>query len=170
MKTNPTSLKVIMSAACVTALALFFSGARADGDADQTAFLNVHNTARTSVNVGNLIWSGSLAAGAQTWANTLAEQDKLEHSPEPRAYGENIAMGSEGYTPADAAKSWLSEKSSYSGDAISMENFATIAHYTQMVWSGTTDVGYGIAKATSGNVYIVGRYSPAGNFVGQKPY
>jgi uncharacterized protein YkwD len=168
-KRNHTSLRAVMSAACVTALALF-SGARADGDADHTAFLKVHNTARASVGVGNLIWSDSLAAGAQAWASKLAELDTLDHSKAEGAYGENLFSGSEGYTPADAAKDWLTEKDGYSGGAITMENFASVGHYTQMVWSSTTEVGYGVAKSTSGNVYIVARYSPAGNFLGQKPY
>ena len=159
-----------MNAACVTALALFLSGARADSDADHTAFLNIHNAARASVNVGKLTWSDSLAAGAQAWASKLAELDTLDHSKAEGAYGENLFSGSEGYTPTDAAKDWLTEKDSYSGGAITMENFASVGHYTQMVWSSTIEVGYGVAKSTSGNVYIVARYSPAGNFLGEKPY
>jgi hypothetical protein len=40
----------------------------------------------------------------------------------------------------------------------------------QCMWHSTTNVGMGIAKDSKGNVYVVGRYSPPGNWSGQKPY
>lgn len=40
----------------------------------------------------------------------------------------------------------------------------------QCLWHSTTDVGIGKAKSSSGATYIVGRYTPPGNVVGQKPY
>lgn len=40
----------------------------------------------------------------------------------------------------------------------------------QCMWSSTTHVGMGIATAKNGWVFVVGRYSPPGNFVGSKPY
>ena len=42
-------------------------------------------------------------------------------------------------------------------------------HYTQMVWKGTTEVGCATASGTE-LTYLVCRYSPPGNIVGQKPY
>jgi pathogenesis-related protein 1 len=61
---------------------------------------------------------------------------------------------------------WVDEKPSMGG------------HYTQMVWKNTKEVGCATAtvsgKSSSGLsgvvVYLVCRYSPPGNIVGQKPY
>ena len=42
-----------------------------------------------------------------------------------------------------------------------------IGHFTQVVWKGTTTMGIGKATSNEGTmkcVYVVGRYSPAGNF------
>lgn len=38
-----------------------------------------------------------------------------------------------------------------------------------MIWSGTTHVGMGLAVSPSGTTYVVARYSPPGNYVGQSP-
>jgi hypothetical protein len=44
-----------------------------------------------------------------------------------------------------------------------------VGHYTQMVWRETREVGIGMAQSKHG-LYVVARYSPAGNIVGEKPY
>jgi len=38
-----------------------------------------------------------------------------------------------------------------------------------MIWSGTTHMGMGLAISSSGTTYVVARYSPPGNYVGQSP-
>ena len=47
-----------------------------------------------------------------------------------------------------------------------------VGHYTQIVWKNTTKVGCGIANSLTdrGGEWVVCRYSPPGNYVGQKPY
>jgi len=42
-------------------------------------------------------------------------------------------------------------------------------HFTQVVWKGTTEGGWGIATNAQGNCYVVGNYSPPGNYEGQFP-
>ena len=42
-------------------------------------------------------------------------------------------------------------------------------HFTQVVWIGSREFGVGKAKSNNGAQYVVGRYFPAGNFVGQFP-
>ena len=43
------------------------------------------------------------------------------------------------------------------------------AHFTQVVWKNTSKFGIAKATAANGNVYVVARYSPPGNFPGQFP-
>ena len=40
----------------------------------------------------------------------------------------------------------------------------------QCLWKDTTHVGMGKATTKSGATYIVARYTPPGNMMGQKPY
>jgi pathogenesis-related protein 1 len=133
-------------------------------------FLKVHNDARARVGVAPLRWSGQLAAYAQQWADHLASTGTFQHRPQTgTGYGENIFGGSDGYTPADAARNWLEERAAYRGGPVTPQNFSSVGHYTQMVWSGTTEVGYGIARGRNG-VVVVANYSPAGNMTGRAPY
>ena len=143
----------------------------AGGAAGRAAIKKVHNDARATKGVAPLEWSADCASAAQEWAQILAARDTgLVHSGR-KGLGENIWQGSGGSPSPDlAADDWLAEHRVYRGERISEENFMRVGHYTQMVWSGTTSVGFGYARAASGNVYIVANYFPPGNFLGQRPY
>jgi hypothetical protein len=39
-----------------------------------------------------------------------------------------------------------------------------------MIWNSTTELGMAQAKSKSGKLFVVARYSPAGNWVGIFPY
>ena len=141
------------------------------------AFLQVHNAARNEVGVAPLRWSAELAAYAQEWANHLASMRNSQvfsgrgpHRPsQVDGRGENIAGGtSPGYSPADGARQWLSEKRAYRPGPY--DGNPNVGHYTQMVWQNTTTVGYGIARSTDGWTYLVANYAPGGNFLGESPY
>ena len=134
-------------------------------------FLQVHNDARARVGAPPLRWSVQLAAYAQAWADQIAASGQFRHRPQTGAvqYGENIFGGSAGFSPADAARNWLEERPGYRGGPFTQQIGSVAGHYTQMVWSTTTEVGYGIATGPNG-VVVVGNYSPAGNFLGVAPY
>ncbi len=141
------------------------TGNSTPSNAQAQAFLQVHNAARSEVGVAPLRWSAEVAAYAQQWANQLAATGAFQHRPPPRIHGENIyAAQGANLTPADAARSWLSERPAF------LRGQGGAGHYTQMVWRQTTEVGYGIAKGADGTVYIVANYSPPGNMMGQSPY
>jgi uncharacterized protein YkwD len=133
---------------------------------DRAEFMRIHNQARASVGALPLQWSQELANFAQEWANQLASRNQLEHRS-GNAYGENLAYGSQ-LNAATAAKLWLQERAAYNGESIDARNISAVGHYTQMIWSSTTLVGYGIVRVGS-KTYVVANYSPAGNVVGQKP-
>jgi pathogenesis-related protein 1 len=144
--------------------------------------LAVHNRERAAVGSPELKWSDSLAADAMNWAEHLVtlnqgkpldERSDLVHATRT-GQGENLAQravwGSGPTSPPSTEsllQGWVNEKSYMGG------------HYTQMVWKTTKEVGCGTASAsgtaaggsmTGQTVYLVCRYSPAGNIAGEKPY
>lgn len=136
---------------------------------DQQAALDAHNAARAEVGVSNLSWDSSLLADAQAYAEKLAASGNLVHSG-VSGLGENLYMQS-GTDNAlvNAANAFISEKSSYNGEVIDSSNYMTFGHYTQVVWSSTTKFVLASAKGSKGT-FVVARYSPPGNYIGQKPY
>jgi pathogenesis-related protein 1 len=134
--------------------------------------LDFHNAKRHDVGAPPLQWSPALAAVAQNWANHLAAGNgcRLAHTVNG-TYGENLFGGSgAAYTALDASKNWYNEISKYTYGAVTATNFAPTGHYTQMVWSQTTQVGIGQAICPGGGTVIAAEYSPPGNYLGQNPY
>jgi uncharacterized protein YkwD len=119
----------------------------------------------------NVVWSDTVAASAQAWANNLAttQNCNLVHESQ-NTYGENLAMGTN-LSPKQAVDMWAGEKSKYTWSATyTMADFnAGSGHYTQLVWRKSTQVGCGSATC-SRNVVISCRFSPPGNFMGQAAY
>jgi uncharacterized protein YkwD len=153
--------------------------------------LAVHNSERAAVGVQPLVWSDSLAAGAQAWAEYQARTGDWRHATDAEkggSYGENLSkengywfgipipQGS--FSTESLQQGWVSEKTQYNGEPVDSTNYLIFGHYTQMVWSSTTQVGCGTAITQEGvppgavgeTVYLVCRYSPAGNQFGQAAY
>ncbi|KAI1842889.1 hypothetical protein JX265_012018 [Neoarthrinium moseri] len=135
---------------------------------DQQNALDAHNSARSEIGSAALVWDSSLAADAQAWAEHLVSVGSLTHS-DVSGQGENLYMGYDSTPLVSAANGWIAEKSSYNGEAISSTNYMSFGHYTQVVWGSTTHVGMGSASDSSGAVYVVARYSPPGNMIGETP-
>lgn len=151
------------------------TGSKVTKEDAQTA-VDFHNKVRKDVGVLPLDWSPELAAYAQLWANKLASGGcKIEHRPGSgkwaQLYGENIYFGTaRGLTTLDASKAWYSEIKDFTNSKLNLENWAKVAHYTQMVWRTTTKIGIAKATCPSGATIIVANYSPRGNYMGEKPY
>ena len=162
---------------------LFFPGLTwADGTIESRlaaeemrTLVSLHNKARADVDVGPLVWSKSLAAYAQSWADHLASTScRMEHRPRSgpwkQEHGENLLIGTVGYHGVvDALRAWEREKSVYHGAALNSSNWDPSGHYTQMVWKSTSQIGCAKAECR-GNVLVVCNYDPPGNILGQKPY
>jgi hypothetical protein len=197
------NLSIIMSVILVTAailtvqslsmLQISYAQSRLDANTQNT-ILNMHNQERNAVRVPQVTWSNSLATDAQAWADHIVSlnlrwdlcgtpQDPNfrqcpPHAPrdQSRGQGENLAWGYN--TPVvSLAQSWANEKSNYAPGTPIAGNLAgpngVYGHYTQMVWSSTTQIGCGIAQQQIGaNVWdmLVCRYSPGGNIIGQPAY
>lgn len=101
---------------------------------DEDEALEVHNSARSDEGESALVWDDTLASNALAWAQTLAQSGSagtLTHSS-GTGEGENLYWQSDSGTPyTNAANSWVDEKSSYNGEAITGSgNFEEYGHYS----------------------------------------
>jgi uncharacterized protein YkwD len=133
--------------------------------------LDFHNVKRREVGAQPLLWSPQLAGVAQDWANHLASEGcQLQHKQHSQ-YGENL-FGGKGmpFNALDAARNWYGEAAQFKYAVLTTANWAPTGHYTQMVWSRTTQMGMGQASCKDGSIVIVAEYDPPGNYMGQAPY
>ncbi|MDO9338796.1 MAG: CAP domain-containing protein [Caulobacter sp.] len=133
--------------------------------------LEGHNLARRELGLASLQWDEALARDADDWARGLAYRAQFEHS-HAEGVGENLWMGTVGrFTYEDMLESWAREKLDYRHGAFPdvSPSGRVVGHYTQMVWSTTTHVGCALAPSDRFE-YLVCRYSPQGNWIGQRAY
>jgi hypothetical protein len=154
-----------------------FSGVAARGEAlMRQAMIEAHNTARAAAGVPPLVWNPTLAADAERYARELARTGRFEHSKEPRGpapEGENLWTGTRGaYRYEEMAGHWVDERRDYrrgpTPDFSVTGRWEDVAHYTQIIWRGTTQFGCATASNATDD-YLVCRYTPPGNVVGQMP-
>ena len=139
-----------------------------------SAILQAHSTYRDALQLPTLSWSPDLAKDALAWARHLASINKGEHDMSVRGReGENLWWGTAGaFSYSDMVEMWGNEKKSFKYDTYpncSTSRSAIVGHYTQIVWKNTKSIG--CALASNGETdFLVCRYSPEGNIVGEKPY
>lgn len=139
--------------------------------------LEAHNAERARVGTTPLAWSDALAADARAYAREMARSGRFAHAVQPRSkppQGENLWMGTRGaYAYSEMSGGWIAEKRWFVNRPTpgfsTTGRWADVAHYTQMVWAGTTQLGCATASNREYD-YLVCRYSPAGNVVGRKAY
>jgi len=149
---------------------------------EQADMVTAHNALRDEVGSPNLKWSAKLADTAQAWADTLktSQACKMVHS-HAAGVGENLYWASpltyssgkvelQTISATQTTASWGSEKKDYSYATNSCAAGKVCGHYTQVVWSASTEVGCGKAICADKSQVWACQYAPAGNYVGQKPY
>ena len=121
-----------------------------------------------------LMWDPMLAAAAAQYARSLAPTGRLQHSNRKArpGQGENLWLGSRGYFSAEQmVGTWAGERRWFRPgvfpNVASNRNWASVGHYTQMLWPTTTRMGCAVASGR-GNDVLVCRYSPAGNIDGRR--
>jgi hypothetical protein len=136
--------------------------------------LALHNRERAAVGAPPLAWDPMLASAAASYGPALASLGRLAHSPRDTRPGqrENLAMGSiSHYGLEDLVGFWIEEKRDFQAglfpNVSRTGQWKDVAHYTQMIWKGTTNVGCAL-HAASGRNYLICRYSPPGNADGRQ--
>lgn len=136
--------------------------------------LAAHNLERDRMKVPRLSWSQELARDAQQWAQHLAELGQMQHTTQTQrnSTGENLWMGQAGYfSPRSMVETFLEEKKDFrAGEFPNVSRtgrWQDVGHYTQIIWANTQEVGCAMARG-KGNDFLVCRYRPGGNWIGQK--
>ena len=131
--------------------------------------LSVHNDYRSNHNAPPLKLNSKLNDIAQNYAEQLAKKDTMVHSKnkmDGQDLGENLFMcGGYMITGKDMTKAWYDEIYDY--DFIKPDFKSGTGHFTQVVWVGSKEVGFGAAQSESGNYYGVANYFPPGNYIGE---
>jgi hypothetical protein len=156
--------------------------ARATRDSSQPApdntsnfaarLLAAHNRARADKGLAPLQWNAALATAARPWAQTLADDGKLRHSDKDSrpGQGENIWMGTARFYDLEHMMARFVDEKRDFRPGVFPEVSATgkwqdVAHYTQIVWPETREVGCALVTAKKRDA-LVCRYSPPGNVFG----
>ncbi len=147
---------------------------------DTEGMLRAHNRVRANDSVPPLRWSETLSESAQKWSDTLKKENCVFRHDPNTSFGENIfwawKTGTQNdaliNTPDDVSTYWAEEKENYNYTKNTCTPGTQCGHYTQMVWSLTTEVGCGVSSCSENNkrtdVWVC-RYNPAGND-GSRPF
>ena len=151
----------------------------------QRQMLAHHNQLRARHCASALQLDDGLNKVAQDYADSLAAQNKFEHSKS--GYGENLYMMSSWQSLASLngnhrpllslllpmvflgsipTQSWYDEIKDYD---FNKPGFSmAVGHFTQVVWKGSQRLGVGIGFANNGNkAVVVANYDRPGNYLSQ---
>ena len=155
------------------------SGVLADRGAAllRAAMLDGHARERRAVGLTPLAWDDELAGHAAAYAADMARTGRFRHADQPHGpsrEGENLWTGTRGaYTHVEMFGHWAAEKTAFvNGPTPAFSRtgrWEDVAHYTQIVWRGSTRFGCAMAGNRTDD-YLVCRYAASGNVVGQRAY
>ena len=136
----------------------------------QATALKLHNDARRDFQVPPVRWSPVLAAEAYAYAQKMAATGIYGHDTTAgrRAkMGENLWRGQRGVFSYDVMIGLMVDEVQHFVPGVFPNNSRTgewhaVAHYTQIVWPTTTEIGCAVASSASTD-YLVCRYAPTGN-------
>ncbi|WP_454279407.1 CAP domain-containing protein [Sphingomonas sp. Marseille-Q8236] len=141
------------------------------------AMVQGHRAARAEIGLPPLTWDDGLAASALSYAQEMARTRRFQHAEQPQGptrQGENLWTGTRGaYSYDEMMGHWVAEKRDFVNLPIPQASrtgrFGDVAHYTQIVWARSTAVGCAMASNTRDD-FLVCRYSPTGNVVGERAF
>jgi hypothetical protein len=132
--------------------------------------LGAHNRARAQFGVAPMTWSEELVAGATAHAQHMARTGIFGHDQTPgrrKKQGENLWRGQRGVFSYDVMIGVMVEEAKLFRPGAfpnisSNGDWHSVAHYTQIIWPTTTEVGCAVASSATTD-YFVCRYAPTGN-------
>lgn len=130
--------------------------------------LKAHNEYRARHGVQSLKLSKKLCKHAEEWARILASRGILLHRNNS-SYGENIfcswsSNANNNYVSGrEPVDNWYHEISHH----VFHKEPTTLktGHFTQVVWKESRELGVGMAKNRSGEVFVVANYDPVSTFI-----
>ena len=152
--------------------------ARPDRDiaALRQAVVELHRQTRARVGLPPLAWNDDLAAAARDHAAMLARTGALRHAEQSpaEAQGENLWAGTRGaYAYREMVAAWAEEAANFVNAPTPRFSrsgqWQDAGHYAQIIWRDTREVGCAIASDPRED-YLVCRYRPAGNVMGQPAF
>lgn len=131
----------------------------------ETDCLKTHNEYRAQHGVHPLKLSKRLCKHAEEWARILANRGVLIHRNNSQ-YGENIFClwssnaNNNHVSGREVVDSWYSEINSH----VFHKEPTTLktGHFTQVIWKESRELGVGMARNRSGEVFVVANYDPPG--------
>lgn len=136
----------------------------------RSSALRLHNQARARFGVPAVSWSDALAIEAMRHAQFMATTGIYGHDQTPgrrKKMGENLWRGQRGVFSYDVMvqvmvdEERLFRPGHFPNNSIT-GNWHAVAHYTQIVWPSTTEIGCALASSATTD-YFVCRYAPTGN-------
>ena len=132
--------------------------------------LAAHNEARAKFGVPPMAWSAALSAEALAYARHMARTGVYGHDRTPgrrKKMGENLWRGPRGVFSYDVMIGVMIREEKLFRPGVFPNNsingdWQKVAHYTQIVWPATTEVGCAVASSAETD-YFVCRYAPTGN-------
>ena len=127
----------------------------------------IHNLTRAQFGSQPLVWDPELAHGALGYSRLLPVRG-LVHAPRAGrgAARENLLRARRGRVAVDLGSTWIAERQWFRPgifpNVSTNGNWATVSHYTQMVWPTTTRIGCGITSDAQWD-WMVCRYLGPGN-------
>ena len=136
---------------------------RSDALLRETA-LRLHNSARGQFGVASVQWSEQLASEAYAHAFTMARTGIYGHDQTPgrrKKSGENLWRGQRGLFSYDVMIGLMVDEAQHFRPGVfpnvsKTGQWSDVAHFTQIVWPSTTEVGCAIAASASTD-YLVCR-------------
>ena len=136
----------------------------------RTAAMRLHNDARRAFGVMPVAWNEELANEASAYARSMAATGIYGHDQTPgrrKRMGENLWRGARGvFSYETMVGVMVDERRLFRAGVFpavsSTGSWHDVAHYTQIVWPATTEIGCGLASSATSD-YLVCRYAPTGN-------
>ena len=143
----------------------------------RTTMLDGQNAERATLGLPPLTWDENLATSARAYARQMTHTGQFQHAEQPMGptrEGENLWTGTtRAYTYAEMLGHWLDERQAFVNGVTPAYSrtgrYKDASHYAQIVWRNSQRMGCAVA-GDDRDEYLVCRYSPTGNVVGERVY